>query len=205
MKKLRIAEISVAFALVIAVVFSVIGFGRECEDIRSDVVRLHILANSDSATDQQVKLAVRDALLNSGKDFFDGNLNVNTAAEKLEKYQSELITIADKVLKENGFDYTAQIYLTEEYFTTRSYKNFTLPAGEYLALKVVLGSGEGHNWWCVMFPPLCLPAASENTDIDAVFGDDGAKIVQSGIKYEMRFKIVEIIESIKCKFECRNK
>lgn len=197
MKKLRIAEISVAFALVIAVVFSVIGFGKECEDIRSDVVRLHILANSDSEADQRVKLAVRDALLNSGKDVFDGNLNVSTAKEKLEAQKTELIAIANNVLKENGFDYTSQIYLTEEYFTTRTYENFTLPAGEYLALKVVLGSGKGHNWWCVMFPPLCLPAASENADIVAVFGEDGADIIQSGAKYEIRFKIVEIIESIK--------
>ncbi len=200
MKKLRIAEISVAFALVIAVVFSVIGFGKECEDIRSDVVRLHILANSDSEADQQVKLAVRDALLNGGKELFNGTVNKDSAEYMLEVQKDELIRIADNVLKENGFDYTAQIYLTEEYFTTRTYENFTLPAGEYLALKVVLGSGEGHNWWCVMFPPLCLPAASENADIDAVFGEDGADIIQSGAKYEIRFKIVEIIESIKSHF-----
>lgn len=200
MKKLRIAEISVAFALVIAVVFSVIGFGRECEDIRSDVVRLHILANSDSEADQRVKLAVRDALLNGGKELFNGTVNKDSAEYMLEVQKDELIRIADNVLKENGFDYTAQIYLTEEYFTTRTYENFTLPAGEYLALKVVLGNGEGHNWWCVMFPPLCLPAASENADIDAVFGEDGADIIQSGAKYEIRFKIVEIIESIKSHF-----
>ena len=200
MKKLRIAEISVAFALVIAVVFSVIGFGKECEDIRDDVVRLHILANSDSEADQRVKLAVRDALLNGGKELFNGTVNKDSAEYMLEVQKDELIRIADNVLKENGFDYTAQIYLTEEYFTTRTYENFTLPAGEYLALKVVLGSGEGHNWWCVMFPPLCLPAASENADMDAVFGEDGADIIQSGAKYEIRFEIVEIIESIKSHF-----
>lgn len=200
MKKIRIAEISVALALVIAVVFSVVGFGKECEDIRDDVVRLHILANSDSENDQQVKLAVRDALLNSGKDIFNGELNVNTAKEKLESQKSELVSIADNVLKENGFDYTAQIYLTKEYFTTRTYENFTLPAGEYLALKVILGNGEGHNWWCVMFPPLCLPAASENTNIDAVFSEEGADIIQSSAKYEMRFKIIELFESMKSRF-----
>ncbi len=200
MKKFRIAEISVAFALIIAVVFSVVGFGKECEDIRDDVVRLHILANSDSEADQQVKLAVRDALLNSGKEIFNGSLNVNTASEMLEAQKAELIAVANNVLKENGFDYTAQIFLTEEYFTTRTYENFTMPAGEYMALKVILGNGEGHNWWCVMFPPLCLPAASENADIDAVFGEDGADIIQSGAKYEMRFKIVELIESIKSRF-----
>lgn len=200
MKKSRMIEISLAFALIVAVIFSVVGFEKECENIRNDVVRLHILANSDSEKDQQVKLAVRDALLNSGKELFNGTVNVNNAAKSLEVQKEELIRIANEVLSANGFNYKAQVYLTEEYFTTRAYEDFTLPAGEYLALKVILGSGEGHNWWCVMFPPLCLPAASENTDIDAVFSENGAEIVQSAAKYEIRFKIVEIIESIKYKF-----
>lgn len=199
MKKSRMIEISLAFGLIIAVAFSFVGFGAECENIRQDVVRLHILANSNSDKDQQIKLAVRDALLSSGKEIFNGIVNVENAEQCLESQKQELIEVADKVLSENGFNYKTQIYLTEEYFSTRSYDNFTLPAGEYLALKVVLGNGEGHNWWCVMFPPLCLPAASENADIDAVFGENGAEIVRGNSKYEMRFKIVEIFESLKYK------
>lgn len=202
MKKSRMFEISVAFGLVIAIAFSIIGFGAECENIRQDVVRLHILANSDSEEDQQVKLIVRDALLNSGKELFSGIVNVDNAEQCLETQKQELVEIANKVLAENGFDYKAQIYLTEEYFSTRTYEDFTLPAGEYLALKVILGRGEGHNWWCVMFPPLCLPAASENADIDAVFGENGAEIVGGTSKYEMRFKIVEIFENLKYKLSC---
>lgn len=201
MKKLRVAEISAAVGLVVAIVVSVVGFGAECADIRNDVVRLHILANSDSVEDQQVKLAVRDALLNSGKELFNGIVNVDNAEKCLESQKQELIETANAVLAENGFDYKTQIYLAEEYFTTREYEGFTLPAGEYLALKVVLGDGGGHNWWCVMFPPLCLPAASENTDIDAVFGEDGAELVQNRAKYEMRFKIIELFESIKSKIQ----
>lgn len=199
MKKSRMAEISVAFGLIVAVVFSFADFSAECESIRQDVVRLHILANSDSDEDQQIKLAVRDALFNSGKEIFNGIVNVENAEQCLESQKQELIEVADKVLAENGFNYKTQIYLTEEYFSTRTYEDFTLPAGEYLALKVVLGNGEGHNWWCVMFPPLCLPAASENADIDAVFGENGAEIVKGNSKYEMRFKIVEIFESLKYK------
>ncbi len=202
MKKSRMIEISLVFALIVAVIFSVVGFEKECENIRNDVVRLHILANSDSDKDQQVKLAVRDALLNSGKELFNGTVNVGNAEKCMESQKQELIKIANEVLAANGFDYKAQINLTEEYFTTRTYEDFTLPAGEYLALKVILGSGEGHNWWCVMFPPLCLPAASDNADMDAVFSKNGAEIVQSVEKYEMRFKIVEIIESIKYKLSC---
>ncbi len=203
MKKIHLAEISVALGLVIAVVFSVVDFGAECNDIRRDVVRLHILANSDSAADQEVKLLVRDALLGSGKELFGGAVNVLNAQACLETQKQELIETANEVLKENGFDYRTQIFLVNEYFSTRTYENFTLPAGEYLALKVVLGKGGGHNWWCVMFPPLCLPAASENADIDAVFGKDGAELVRSEAKYEVRFKIIEIFENIKYKLSGR--
>ncbi len=201
MKKLHMAEISVAIGLIIAIIASVAGFGTECENIRQDVVRLHILANSDSEEDQQVKLAVRDALLNCGKDLFSGIVTVENARECLQSQERELVETANKVLAENGFDYKTRIFLAEEYFSTREYENFTLPAGEYLALKVVLGNGEGHNWWCVMFPPLCLPAASEKADLDAVFGREGAEIVQSESKYVMRFKIVEIFENLKSKIK----
>lgn len=203
MKKIHLAEISAALGLVIAVIFSVVSFGAECSDIRQNVVRLHILANSDSAEDQQVKLLVRDALLSSGKELFSGAINVENAQTSLEMQKHGLIETANEVLKENGFDYRTQIFLVNEYFSTRTYEDFTLPAGEYLALKVVLGKGEGHNWWCVMFPPLCLPAASENADIDAVFGKDGAELVRSEAKYEMRFKIIEIFENIKYKLSGR--
>lgn len=204
MKKLHIIEASIAIALMFTVVLSIVNFGFECSEIRSDVIRLHILANSDSEEDQQVKIIVRDVLLNCGKELFSGNITKGNAEEVLNKQKDELIKIANKTLAENGFNYKAQIYLTEEYFTTRSYENFTLPAGEYLALKVVLGEGGGHNWWCVMFPPLCLPAASGNTELDAVVDEDGAKIIQNYDEYEMRFKVVELFESIKNKIKSKN-
>ena len=197
MKRFRKAEISVALGLITAIVFSVVGFGTDCEKIRNNVVRLHILAESDCEADQRVKLLVRDALLESGSELFSGTADVSSAKEILAKEKEMLIEVAENVLKENGFDYDAEMYLEREYFDTKEYESFTMPAGEYLALKVVLGKGEGHNWWCVMFPPLCLPAASAETDIDAVLGKDCAKLIQSNPEYEMRFKIVEIYERIK--------
>ncbi len=196
MKRIKRLEISVALGLVISVIVSIAGFGAECKNIREDVVRLHILANSDSEADQNVKLAVRDVLLECGAEIFSGALDKNNAAQYLEAEKEKLIETANRVLKENGFDYSAQVFLVNEYFNTRTYENFTMPAGEYLALKVILGEGKGHNWWCVMFPPLCLPAASEQTDIDAVFGENGIKIIEGNKGYEIRFKIVEIIEDI---------
>ncbi len=200
MKKIHIAEISLAVALVVSVLFSIVGFGFECNDIRNDVLRLHILANSDNEKDQQVKLAVRDALLNCGNELFSGYTDKENAKIILKKEEKELTDAANKVLKENGFDYEACIYLAEEYFTTRSYESFTLPAGEYLALKVILGKGDGRNWWCVMFPPLCLPAATDKTDLNLFFGENGTEIIQNTAKYELRFKIVEIFEELKHKY-----
>lgn len=200
MKKYQMAEISVAIGLVVSIIFSVIGFGAECKEIRNNVIRLHILANSDSAADQQVKLAVRDALLNCGSEIFGGAVNIDNAEDCLEREKQILTETANKVLAENGFEYKAEIFLTEEYFQTREYENFTLPAGEYLALKVILGNGKGHNWWCVMFPPLCIPAAAKRADTEIILGKNGAEIISNPAKYEMRFKIVEIIEELKIKF-----
>lgn len=201
MKKTRIKECSIALGLVIAIIVSITGFGMECNDIRSDIVRLHILANSDSDADQRVKLLIRDALLNCGEDIFSGVVNVKNAEEILNTRKNELIEIANNVLDENGMDYQSDVYLSKEYFTTRSYENFTLPAGEYMALKVILGEGKGHNWWCVMFPPLCLPAASEKVELDVVFGESGAEMIENGKKFEMRFKIIELIEGLKFKLK----
>lgn len=197
--KRKIFEISISVALVFSIVVSLTGFQKECSNLRNDVLRLHILANSDSDEDQKIKLAVRDALLTCGKKLFSGETNINNAEELLASEKEELVKVANKVLEENGFNYKSCITLIDEYFTTRTYDEYTLPAGKYKALKVILGEGEGHNWWCVMFPPLCLPAAAENTDVDLYFTDNGSEIIKSSPKYEIRFKIVEIIEEFKNK------
>ena len=178
MKK-RIIEISLCFALIASAFFSVYEFDNECKDLRNEVLRLHILANSDSDEDQQIKLAVRDELLNCGNELFSGETNIDNVKSILTDEQKVLTDAANKVLAENGFDYKAKIYLTNEYFTTRTYENYTLPAGNYNALKVVLGEGEGHNWWCVMYPPLCFVNKNENS-----------------IQIKYKSKIVEWFESI---------
>lgn len=192
-------EISVAASLILTIALSFFSFGAECGKIREDVVRLHILANSDSNEDQAVKLLVRDALLKSGEKLFSGLITKDDAAQALEDEKENLERIANEVLKDNGFDYTSYIYLVEEYFATREYEQLTMPAGRYLAIRVVLGEGIGHNWWCVMYPPLCIPAASEKTDIDAVLGKNGAKLIKTNPKYEIRFKAVELFEKLKNK------
>jgi len=179
-------------------------FAARCANVRENVLRLHIIANSDSAEDQALKLAVRDRLLETGADIFYGAENIGEAAEKIEFSSSELENRAREAVKEYGFDYGVSVNLTEEYFDTRAYENFTMPAGYYRAVKVVIGEGEGRNWWCVMFPPLCLPAASGSGEpernnggsLHAVLTDGEANIVEQSSKYEVRFKIVEIYEKL---------
>lgn len=187
----------VAVVTVVAAVFSVVSFASGCAEVRRDVLRLHVVGASDSEFDQSLKLKVRDAVLEKGGELFDGTVTADEAEKIITPRIDELKAVAEAVLKENGCDYKVDITVGEEYFTTRCYEKFTMPAGVYTALRVNIGSAEGKNWWCVMFPPLCLPAAS--VDADAFFTDDEMKIVSASPKYEPRFKIVEIYESIKNK------
>lgn len=190
-------RISIAIGIVTAVIFSICSFAKTSEEIRSDVLRLHVIANSDSSVDQNLKLRLRDYILEEGEDIFDGSVNVENAVKKIEPKLAELEKSAESFVKNAGFDYDVKITLSNEYFTTRTYESVTLPAGKYLALRVVIGSGEGHNWWCVMFPPMCVPAADKKDEIENVFTDKEIKLVESKPKYEPRFKVVEIYEQIR--------
>ena len=118
----------------------------------ADVLRLHILANSDSETDQAVKLRVRDAL----RPLFAAQEKYSDARTFLLQNGAVLQKTAERVLAENNMDYTVQLSLGQEAFPERTYADKTFPAGTYDALIVRLGKGAGHNWWCVLFPPLCI-------------------------------------------------
>lgn len=190
-------RISIVIGIVTAVIFSICSFAKTSEEIRSDVLRLHVIANSDSSVDQNLKLRLRDYILEEGEDIFDGSVNVENAVKRIEPKLAELENSAETFVKNAGFDYDVKITLSNEYFTTRTYESVTLPAGKYLALRVVIGSGEGHNWWCVMFPPMCVPAADKKDEIENVFTDKEIKLVESKPKYEPRFKVVEIYEQIR--------
>ncbi|MCR4925195.1 MAG: stage II sporulation protein R [Clostridiales bacterium] len=196
-------EIALLMALVITVLSSLTGFARNCEKISDSVLRLHVIANSDTEEDQQLKLKVRDAILEKGKDIFDGSVTRDEAKARIEPNIAQLEETAKKVIEENGFDYDVKITVTEEYFATRVYEeqNITLPAGRYMAVRAVIGEGNGHNWWCIMFPPLCLPAAEGEVEIDSVLDEEQMKIVQKSPKYEPRFKIIEWYQRLAEKFD----
>ena len=190
-------KISVSLAIVISIVFSIISFAKTSDEIRNEVLRIHVIANSDSEFDQSLKLKVRDAVLTEGADIFDGSVNVENAVEKITPNIDRLERAANEVIAENGVDYKAVVSLEKTYFGTRTYEDVTLPAGKYLAVKVVIGSGEGKNWWCVMFPPMCIPAAADREELSDVLSSDGEKLVMKNPKYEPRFKIIEVYEKIK--------
>ena len=166
--------------------------------VREECLRLHVLAASDSEADQDVKLRVRDAILTGTGDLFSSCGTASEAVERAAEEKDKIKNIAENVLRENGFGYGAEVYIQEEYFGTRQYDGVTLPAGNYTALKVILGSGGGHNWWCVMFPPLCLPAVTEGSEdsVYGAFGENGGNLVTGKNGYKVKFRIVEIVENI---------
>ena len=199
MKKDFFISAALAAIILTACILNIVSFAEACEDVRRDVLRLHVVADSNSETDQKLKLMVRDAVLEKGGELFDGTVTADTAKAQILPRVDELEAAATEALRANGCKNAVEIIVTEEYFNTRCYEEFTMPAGVYTAVRVNIGSAAGQNWWCVMFPPLCLPAAS--TDADAFFTDAEMKVVSSSPEYEPRFKIVEIIESIKAKMK----
>lgn len=190
-------EISIAFALIISVVFGVMSFADTAEQIRSEVLRLHVIAASDSDADQKLKLAVRDAVLEEGAELFNGSVNIDNAVERITPQINTLTETAKRVVTEYGFDYDVEITIDKEYFNTRTYESVTLPAGKYLSLIVKIGDGKGKNWWCVMFPPMCLSAADDDAVLKSILNENEVKLVTSKPKFEPRFKVIEIFENIK--------
>ena len=184
---------------VLAFVISQTIFIAECENISNRLLRLHILANAESEEDQKLELKVRDYILDISSDMFSQADNL-IEAEHIAKTNLDLIVEkAQKYVYSLGYDYTIQGQVREDmYFNTREYDNFILPAGNYDALRITIGEGEGHNWWCVMFPPMCFSIAEENnSNLSDILNNNQLAITEKGKQYEYKFKIVEIYNDIK--------
>lgn len=167
---------------------------KTSENISDKVFRLHILANSDSTYDQNLKLGLKNYILENTSDLFIGqNLeeNIDIAIESLE----ELYRLSKEYLESQGSNYDVKTEVVKEFFETRVYDDFTLPAGIYSSLKITIGEGKGHNWWCIIFPSVCLSACSES--MSDYLSEDEMKLVNSG--YTAKFKVVEVYEKIKSK------
>lgn len=191
---------SLCAAFIIAVIYSVIPFQAQCENISNDVFRLHVLANSDSEYDQNIKLKVRDRVLEYSSGLFESATSKEAAESLTSKNLDAIETVANNELKRLGCGYTAKAEIKNMYFTTREYSAYTLPSGMYDALRITLGKGEGHNWWCVMYPSICLSSAIEQDEKARQALDDSEYDVIKNEKYEYKFKVVELFERLSSLF-----
>lgn len=164
------------------------------QGVREGVLRLHILANSDSPEDQAVKLQVRDAVVEASAGWLDEATDAAEARRIAQERLPELEQVARQTLAEAGRSEPVRASLKTVYFTTRQYGTVTLPAGEYEAVQLVIGAGAGHNWWCVVFPPLCAGAAADRRQLSDVLNREQSALVNDGERYVVRFKLVEWIE-----------
>lgn len=187
---------ALCFGLIVSIVFSALYFSAECKTISDSVLRLHILANSDSADDQALKLKVRDEILKKSGELL-ATASTKEEAEQLTAQQMQaIVDDAQAYVYSQGYDYPVTASLLNMPFNTRIYGDIAMPAGNYDALRITIGEGKGHNWWCVMFPPICLPAAEEKQELSDVLDDEQLQIVENKPQYEIKFKFVEIYESI---------
>ena len=189
--KLKAIDISVFITLIVCII-ATISFENDCKGIREEVLRLHVIANSDESYDQELKLKVRDALLQTGESIFTGSEDIISAESKIVDKTDVLRYTAEETINNSGFSYDVKIEVARSYFPTKTYGELTLPAGYYKAVRVIIGEGKGKNWWCIMFPPLCLPAVTDRENIiDDFLTDKEMHIVTSDPKYEVRFWLVE--------------
>ncbi len=169
------------------------------------ILRLHVIADSDSDADQAVKLKVRDAVLELLGDEMETSPDLEQARTAAERLMPEAERVARQVLRDSGFSYGATVTLGYEYYPTRDYGGFRLPAGRYLSYRIVLGSGEGHNWWCVLFPALCTAPAERQEDefVAAGFtpGQIGVLSGKKSPKYAVRFRILELLGELEEKLK----
>lgn len=185
--------------LVLAVILSgmalTLPFFDSCEELYGDILRIHVLANSDSAADQSLKLAVRDRVLEKCSQWYDGCCDKDEALTVTREHLSEIEAAAHREIRDRGFGYTVKAEVAPVDFDTRYYEGFTMPAGRYDALSLTIGEGAGKNWWCVMYPSLCIGAASKDELRDEL--DDGEYRVVTADRFDCRFKLVEYYEAVR--------
>ena len=170
------------------------------QELETRVVRLHVLANSDSAQDQALKLDVRDAVLAQASMYLTHCHSTQQAKEVLSQHLQLLADTAAQTIAQKGYDYAVKVSLERTYFPTKVYADFSLPAGEYQGLRVEIGRAEGHNWWCVVFPPLCFSSVSEQSETALRSGlteDDLALHTGEDQGYVFRFQCLEWFGQLK--------
>lgn len=166
--------------------------------LASQVIRLHVLANSDSEKDQALKLEVRDRVLETTSALLAGETEPQAAAVLLNQHLDDIAQTAAQEISAQGHDDRVEVRLEQTWFPTRQYQGISLPAGNYLALRVLIGAAEGQNWWCVVFPNLCLPAVSEQAlEASTLTPGQISLLQEEETSYVFRFKALELWQSLK--------
>lgn len=192
--------LGVAFALLLG-----LWLGNQQSQLADKVIRLHIIANSDSAEDQALKLKVRDRILLEAENLIVTDGGLAQARASIEDHLSELSTAAEEIIQAAGYDYPVQASLEETWFPTKQYTDFAFPAGSYTALRIVIGEGGGQNWWCVVFPPLCMGSVTETVSQTAEEGgltdEEVSLITGESEGYIIKFKAIELWEELSKKLD----
>lgn len=195
------------FILKIGIICAAVYFVASCSgliadkaQLKNNLIRMHIVANSDSDEDQAVKLQVKDAVVSYLQPIMDKFTSKEEASQYIREHLQKIEEIANNVLKELGENKTVSVSLTQEAFGVRNYDTFSLPSGVYDALRVVIGEGEGKNWWCVAFPALCLPATEAEFSASAAasgFSDSLTKtIITENNGCEIRFYFLDLLGKV---------
>ena len=193
-QKLRLWEAALFLAFGLALTVGVWASASESA-LADQVLRLHVVANSDSDSDQARKLLVRDAVLAEASQILEGVSDRRGAEAALSPHLEELAQAGAEALARTGRADPVAVTLADQWFPTKEYDGFSLPAGQYRALKVTIGEGKGRNWWCVVFPPLCLASVSEEsveTAAEGVLSEDQIALItgQDG-GYVLKFRLIE--------------
>ena len=202
-KRLHIWEIALLIGMAVFLISGAVSLQNRYQ-LADKVVRLHILANSDSEEDQALKLRVRDRVLERATELLEQTGDRREAADVLQSHLPELERIAAEEISDCGYEYDVTAEVANTMFPTKEYDGFTLPAGEYLALRIIIGEGNGHNWWCVVFPPLCTTAAADvpASALAAGFDEEEVALVtEENEGYVLKFKAMEWWEAIREKIE----
>lgn len=189
-------EIALFIAVLISVLWG-ISIQNQQKHLAEKLIRFHVVANSDNEEDQRIKLAVRDKVL-SAVDGILEDAETRSDAERIIGENLDLIErTAENELKAQNDNHNVTVTLTEESFPTRYYDTFTLPAGDYKSLRITIGEGEGHNWWCVVFPPICAGAAFEEVEAASFTESEVDLITDNSTQTVIKFKTLEIIAEIR--------
>lgn len=215
MKNIKIRIVTLSLLLIGIVSFSGIYIYGEMKDVetvsegyKDKLIRFHVLANSDSDEDQELKLKVRDAIIQYLQPMLKDSKSIEQSEEIILAESDNLKSIGENIIRENGYNYEVEVKLEYNNFPAKQYSNIVLPAGEYKALRILIGEAEGKNWWCVMFPPLCF--VDENNGVIDKETDEKLKSVLTEEEYDLiaednieqtknvklKFKVIEIIESL---------